>query len=257
MNKLAYIALGLVLSISAYSNDKTTQGNNSATVISDMRSTLDKETAATLTENDKSLAKQWMLSETDWIKYKKIMSGPRGVWSPGLDPITALGVSETDLQERKRYAELWIKIETRRAELEMAFEVERQRAASRILGDQLAVNNSSWIQAWEQKRVEVNKQVVLFVDSNCKEDCKLMFDELHASVGDNARLDIFFKQGATSDDIGQWASFMKIPPDVVRSREITLNFDEGKSAEMEINMTALPQVRVIDLKTGAIKATYK
>lgn len=257
MNKLAYIALGLVLSIGAYANDKTTQGNNSATVISDMRSTLDKETAATLTENDKSLAKQWMLSETDWVKYKQIMSGPRGIWSPGLDPITALGVSETDPQERKRYAELWIKIETRRAELEMAFEVERQRAASRILGDQLAVNNSSWIREWEQKRIEINKQVILFVDPDCKDDCKLMFEELHASVGNNARLDIFFKQGATSEAIGQWASFMKIPPEVVRSREVTLNFDEGKSAEMDVDMAALPQVRVIDLKSGAIKATYK
>lgn len=257
MKKLTYIFFGIAVSINTYANDKTTQGNNSATVISDIRSTLDKETEATLTENDKSLAKQWMLSETDWVKYKKIMSGPRGIWSPGLDPLTALGVSETDPQERKRYAELWIKIETRRTELEIAFEVERQRAASRLLGDQLPVNNSSWIREWEQKRVEVNKQVLLFIDSNCKEDCKLMFEELRASVGDNARLDIFFKQGANSEVIGEWASFMKIPPDVVRSREITLNFDEGKSVEMDVDMAALPQVRVIDLKSGAIKATYK
>ncbi|WP_444928296.1 TIGR03759 family integrating conjugative element protein (plasmid) [Microbulbifer sp. TRSA002] len=257
MNKLAYIVLGLAVSTYVYANNQTTQGNNSATVISDMKSTLDKETAVTLTEKDKNLAKQWMLLETDWVKYKEIMSGPRGIWSPGLDPITALGVSETDPQERKRYAELWIKIESRRAELEMAFEVERQRAASRVLGDQLAVNNSSWIRQWEQKQVEVNKQVVLFVDSNCKEDCKTMFEELHASVGDNARLDIYFKQGATSEGIGQWASFMKIPPEVVRSREVTLNFDEGRSAELEVDMAALPQVRVIDVKSGAIKATYK
>ncbi|QFT57173.1 TIGR03759 family integrating conjugative element protein [Microbulbifer sp. THAF38] len=257
MNKLAYIVMGLAVSTYVSANNQTTQSNNSATVISDMKSTLDKEAAVTLTEKDKKLAKQWMLLETDWVKYKEIMSGPRGIWSPGLDPITALGVSETDPQERERYAELWIKIESRRAELEVAFEVERQRAASRVLGDQLAVNNSSWIRQWEQKRVEVNKQVVLFVDSNCKEDCKLTFEELHASVGDNARLDIYFKQGATSEGIGQWASFMKIPPEVVRSREVTLNFDEGKSAELGIDMAALPQVRVIDLKSGAIKATYK
>ena len=169
MKKLAYIVLGFLVTTGAYANNQSTQGSNSATVISDVKSTLDKEAAAPLTEKDRSLARQWMLSETDWVKYKQIMSGPRGIWSPGLDPITALGVSETDPQERKRYAELWIKMETRRAELEMAFEVERQRAANRILGNQLAVNNTSWIREWEEKRVEVNKQVILFVDSECKE----------------------------------------------------------------------------------------
>ena len=257
MKKVTVLLIGMTLSVSAIANNQHTQDSMSETVISDTRSTLDKEAAAKLTEHDKSLAKQWMLSETDWAKYKKIMSGPRGIWSPGLDPITALGVSETDPKERKRYADLWIKMETKRAELEIAFEVERQRAASRILGNQLAVNNSSWISEWQQKQAEVNKQVVLFVDSECREDCKSMFEELHASVGDNARLDIYFKQGASSDDIGQWASFMKIPPEVVRARGVTLNFDEGKSTEFSVDMAALPQVRVVDLKSGSVTATYK
>lgn len=257
MKKLATILIGLVISAGAVADNQGTQDSTSATVISDMKSTLDKEASTKLTERDKSLAKQWMLSETDWVKYKQIMIGPRGIWSPGLDPITALGVSETDPQERKRYAEIWIKVESRRAALEIAFEVERRAAAQRINGDQLAVNNESWIRDWERKRVEVNKQVILFVDSGCREDCETLFQELHTSVGENARLDIFFKQGASSDDIGQWASFMKIPPEIVRNRGITLNFDEGKSGELKIDMVALPQVRVIDLKTGAITATYK
>ena len=197
MKKLAYIVLGLLVTTGAYADNQSTQGSNSTTVISDMKSTLDKEAVASLTEKDRSLAKQWMLSEIDWVKYKQIMSGPRGTWSPGLDPITALGVSETDPQERKRYAEIWIKIESRRAELEMAFEVERQRAAKNIFGNQLAFNNTSWIQEWEEKRVEINKQVILFVDSECKETCKSMFEELYESIGSNARLDIFFKEGAS------------------------------------------------------------
>ena len=121
----------------------------------------------------------------------------------------------------------------------------------------MAVNNASWVQEWQRKQDEVVKQVVLFVDPECREECKPTFDDVHASVGDNARLDIYFKQGATSEDIGQWASFMKIPPEVVRSRGITLNFDEGKSAEFGIDIAALPQVRVVDLKSGAVIATYE
>src|SRR5688572_10050093 len=154
MKKLTTILIGLAISTSVVAENQDTHDITSATVVSDMKSTLDKLAPTVLTEQDRSLAKQWMLSETDWVKYKKIMSGPRGIWSPGLDPITALGVSETDSQERKRYAELWIKMETRRVELEIAFEVERRLAGTRIHGNQLAVNNASWIREWEQNRVE-------------------------------------------------------------------------------------------------------
>ena len=72
MKKLAYILLGFWVATGAYANNQNTQGSNSATVISDMKSTLDKEAASSLTEKDRSLAKQWMLSETDWVKYKQI-----------------------------------------------------------------------------------------------------------------------------------------------------------------------------------------
>ena len=121
----------------------------------------------------------------------------------------------------------------------------------------MAVNNGSWIEEWERKRDEINEQVMLFIDSDCQEDCRDMYKGLYASVGDNARLDIYFTAGATSDDIGQWASFMKIPPEEVRQRHVTLNFDEGKSTSLNINMDSLPQVRVVDIKTGTVTATYK
>lgn len=257
MRKLTPFALAVFISTGAYATNSETPGSHSETLISGFKSTLDKEAAASLSEKEKSLAKQWMLTESDWVKYKQIMTGPRGIWSPGLDPITALGVSETDTQARKYYAELWIKMESRRAELEMAFEVERQRAASRILGNQLAVNNTSWIAEWEEKRVEINKQVLFFVEANCTEACKSKFNEVSAAIGHNARLEIYFKQGASSEDIGQWAAFMKIPPDVVRAKKIVLHFDEGKSTELGIDMSKLPQLRVIDRKSGAETATIK
>ena len=143
-----------------------------------------------------------MLSDQDWIKYKAIMSGPRGVWSPGLDPITALGVSETEPVERSRYADIWMTIESRRAELELAFEVERQKAAKRILGDQLVINNKDWIRRWNEERSAVTQQVVLFVSTACKEECREMFDGLVDSIGTHARLDIFFVSGSSSKEIG-------------------------------------------------------
>jgi integrating conjugative element protein (TIGR03759 family) len=144
MNKGLLIVLSLVLSVSTIV-EAGSKRKNSENVISGNSSSLDMNAMPLLTEHERSLAKQWMLKETDWVKYKQLMSGPRGIWSPGLDPITALGVSETDQKERKRYAELWIKVESRRAELELAFEVERQLAAKKILGDKLLVKNTQWI----------------------------------------------------------------------------------------------------------------
>jgi len=257
MKTLSIILFGLLVSFDLYASQRNVRDTESSTVLTDSMSTLGSVSSMLLTDLDKSLAKQWMLKDSDWIKYKKIMSGPRGIWSPGIDPITALGVSETDPVERKRYAEIWIRMETRRAELEIAFEVERQRAARLIHRDQLAVNNQPWIQEWENKRVEVTKQVSLFIEVDCIDDCQAMFNELRASVGENARLDVFFKQGASSEEIGEWASSMNIPPETVRDRRITLNFDEEKSSSMEVDMSSLPQVRVTDLKTGEVSVTYK
>ena len=48
MKKLAYILLGFWVATGAYANNQNTQGSNSATVISDMKSTLDKEAASGL-----------------------------------------------------------------------------------------------------------------------------------------------------------------------------------------------------------------
>jgi integrating conjugative element protein (TIGR03759 family) len=256
MKKRSLIALSLVLSVSTIV-DAGSKRKDSENILSGNSSSLDMNAMPLITEHERTLAKQWMLKETDWVKYKQLMSGPRGIWSPGLDPITALGVSETDEAERKRYAELWIKIESRRAELELAFEVERQIAAKKILGNKPLVNNAKWIKDWEKNRAEINEQILLFVDVDCKEECKDLFDEIYASVAKNARLDIYFVNDASTSDIGKWAAFMKIPPEVVRSKTVTLNFDDGESSKMNIDTSKIPQVRVVNLKTGETTATYK
>jgi integrating conjugative element protein (TIGR03759 family) len=239
-----------VLSLAAHSDINTSSRD---------ASTLDLNTKlkSTLTDYERNLASQWQLTDDDWVKYKQIMSGPRGTWSPGIDPLTALGVSATDESERKRYAELWIKVETSRAELEIAFEVERQAAAKRLLKGQLAINNSEWIKAWEENQERIDTRVDLYVDSNCTDECKSEFTELWGSIGDNATLDIYFKDGASSDDIGRWAAFMDIPPESVRSRTVTLNFDKGRSLETGIQYDSNINVRVLDVKSGSVTDTFK
>jgi integrating conjugative element protein (TIGR03759 family) len=60
------------------------------------------------------------------------MSDQRGIWSPGLDPITALGVSADTAAERKRYAELYVRTEFERTRKELAFQLAVDNAWARL-----------------------------------------------------------------------------------------------------------------------------
>ncbi len=252
MNKAALSFVFVILMLSVQSTERQSDIQDTATNDSTVQ-----HGHSSLTQEETNLARLWMLTDNDWKKYKSLMSGPRGIWSPGLDPITVLGVSETNESERRRFAEIWMKIETRKVELELAFEVERMAAAKRLHGKTKLVKNDDWIAAWAKKHSEVRTKVSLFVDDRCVDnECKQYFNSLKNSVGDNAVLDIYFSEGATSDSAGDWASEMNIDPEVVRSRAITLNFNKGTSDLMGVDMTKLPQVRVLDVRSGEVKETF-
>mgnify|MGYP001046682619 CR=1 FL=1 len=210
-----------------------------------------------LTQEEQSLARQWKLTDSDWEKYKEIMSGPRGVWSPGLDPITALGVHESDPVERRRYATIWMEMEIKRTELELAFEVERMNVSKRLLMGQKVVKNESWIEQWQRKQSAIQNEVMLFVDVGCTEKCEELFNEVaKSSTSGGNRLNVFFNAGATAEDIGKWAQGMGIDPQIVRDRYITLNFDEGQFAQFNIAQAELPEVRVKNVETGRVTETF-
>jgi integrating conjugative element protein (TIGR03759 family) len=77
-------------------------------------------------------ARVWGLSDQEWRKYQQVMSDQRGIWSPGLDPITALGVSADTAAERKRYAELYVRTEFERTRKELAFQLAVDNAWARL-----------------------------------------------------------------------------------------------------------------------------
>ena len=48
-------------------------------------------------------ARTWGLSEAEFRRYQGLMAGRRGQWSPGLDPITALGVSKDSAKKHQNF----------------------------------------------------------------------------------------------------------------------------------------------------------
>lgn len=77
-------------------------------------------------------AQQWGLTDSEWQHYQQLRQGERGIWSPGLDPLTALGVEANSDAERQRYAELLARKEHQRVEKELAFQRAYSQAWKRL-----------------------------------------------------------------------------------------------------------------------------
>ncbi|WP_454834068.1 TIGR03759 family integrating conjugative element protein [Rahnella aceris] len=188
--------------------------------------TVNSATSTTSTASslqDKSLqsqSQQWGLSDTEWQKYQQLKQGKRGIQSPGLDPLTTLGVESDSVSERRRLAELWVKEEYQRTEKELAFQREVNAAWSRLYPNALSVNmgNASGLAH------DTNGRMALFVRDNC-ERCDA---RLAAVLADNRPVDIYLVGSDGKDDtVRKWAVSHNIPVDRVRSRQITLNHDRG------------------------------
>lgn len=165
-------------------------------------------------------AQQWGLSDSDWSRYQMLMKGDRGIMSPGLDPLTALGVETDNSAERRRLAELWVKHEYQRTEKELAFQRDVNAAWLRLYPETLAVNmgaNAAGIAHDTQGRL------ALFL----KENCSRCDARLAAVLADNRAVDMYLVGIDSDDGLRAWAVKHNIPVEKVRSRQITLNHDNG------------------------------
>jgi hypothetical protein len=80
-------------------------------------------------------AANWGLTEQEWSRFERIQAGPRGFWSPNLDPLTALGIEAESDQARQRYAELQVTLEAKRAERELAYQNAYNAAWAKLFPD--------------------------------------------------------------------------------------------------------------------------
>jgi len=179
---------------------------------------LQENTSSTLSTQQQ--AQQWGLSDSDWSRYQTLMKGERGIMSPGLDPLTALGVETDNSAERRRLAELWVKHEYQRTEKELAFQRDVNAAWLRLYPETLAVNigaNAAGIAHDTQGRL------ALFL----KENCSRCDARLAAVLADNRPVDLYLVGIDSDDGLRAWAVKRNIPVEKVRSRQITLNHDNG------------------------------
>ncbi|MDC9607300.1 TIGR03759 family integrating conjugative element protein, partial [Xenorhabdus griffiniae] len=121
----------------------------------------------------KSQAEQWKLSADEYQRYEQLMKGPRGIQSPGLDPLTTLGIEAENDTERRRYAEQWVKSEFARTEKELRFQREVDAAWQRLFPGVLPVNMTT--------SRETNGRLALFVRAKDCPQCETRLSEVLAA----------------------------------------------------------------------------
>lgn len=175
---------------------------------------------ANLTER---LARDWGLQTEELERYRQLMQGPLGVYSPNLDPLTALGIEARTDDERRRYAELQVQAEGRRVEKTLAYQRAYDDAWKRLhptlqpviltdAGDSLATTSTPG-------------RMAVFVKDDCL-PCDQRVRQLQAA---GTTFDIYVV-GSRQDDtrIRQWAANVGIESAKVHAKVITLNHDAGR-----------------------------
>ncbi|WP_249978016.1 TIGR03759 family integrating conjugative element protein [Vreelandella olivaria] len=191
-------------------------------------------------------AQEWGLEEQELDRYEQLMQGSRGIWSPGLDPVTALGIEAETEQDRRRYAELLVQIEKERVERELAFQRAYDEAWARLYPNDLPitpflVNEGAGesIAFFGSIPTSSSSRLSVHVAAGGCTRCDETIDQLLAS---GTPMDVFVVDSDGDDNvIRTWARDRSIPVSRVQSREITLNHGQ---AQPSLGVTAdnVPQV---------------
>lgn len=189
----------------------------------DSRVAQSQERTASASALDERQARDWGLQADEWARYQQLMQGPLGVYSPNLDPLTALGIEARTDEERRRYAELQVQAEARRVEKTLAYQRAYDAAWQRLYPTLQPVDLT------DTGRVSTgaspSERLAVFV----KEGCPACEQQVRQLLTEDAAFDLYMV-GSRQEDarIRQWAARMGIDPDKVRERVITLNHDAGR-----------------------------
>ena len=150
------------------------------------------------------------------------------MYSPNLDPLTALGIEARTEQERRRYAELQVEFERRRVAKLLAYQRAYDDAWQRLHPTQLRINASTALSTRLSSKPlasPIERRPAVFVRSDC-EACDRRVQQLQ-TAGD--AFDIYMLDSQNDDAlIRRWAARAGIDPAKVRTGTITLNHDAGR-----------------------------
>jgi integrating conjugative element protein (TIGR03759 family) len=184
-----------------------------------------REQPMAIERTDEQHARSWGLSTEEWARYRALMQGPLGIYSPNLDPLTALGIEARSEQERQRYAELQVQAEAHRVEKLLAYQRAYDDAWQRLHANMPRVILPDAGPAFSPVTPAANERIAVFVKDACAA-CDQTTLRLQAA---GMEFDIYVVDSRADDArIRAWAQRIGIDPAKVRSGQVTLNHDSGR-----------------------------
>lgn len=188
------------------------------------RTTSSVESPSRIATSDEARARAWGLGTDEWTRYEQLKRGPLGIYSPNLDPLTALGIEARSDAERQHYAELQVHAEAQRVQKELTYQQAYDAAWKRLYPDQTPLRPLASAPRPGATLAHTTRLAV-FIKDDCAA-CDARVRQLQAS---GVAFDIYMV-GSRGDDgrIRAWAQRVGIDPAKVRARTITLNHDAGR-----------------------------
>lgn len=186
-----------------------------------------------LDASDQRRAEIWELSIDEWQRYQTLMEGIRGTVSvERISPVEVLGIHARDEAERRRYAEMWARMMHDDTERVLAFEQAYLAAWARLypgasIVDLGGLGAGSAVQE-PIPAMELGDRLMMFVGPDCRV-CDLALptaiERIRTSAG--VGLDLYLVGAGDDEAVRAWAQERRIPAELVRRRQITLNHDAG------------------------------
>lgn len=186
---------------------------------------------------DEKEAKRWGLSKTDWIKYKEIMNNTdAGFLFKDVDPITILGSYAETIEERTKYAALYVDREIERRQGARAFdnavneEIARRQPSLNLFKTTNQRLQTKLPESLQNQPTLKLIKTTLFVDAmHCENTCDKFVSDLVHSSGSFSILDIYFLNTNSNDSVVRnLASKWGITRDQIVNYHVTINHDNGQ-----------------------------
>lgn len=196
---------------------------------------------SSLSFSQEQLAHMYGLDMKQWQQYQTLLKGPRGLWSPNIHPLMALGMCRgIKKTERRRLAKQYATIHFERVKRELAFEHAVFEAGMKMYGhlplfreDVTQTKNSKFF----KKSINSSSRLQYFVRPNCA-SCR---ETLQAWLSEGRKFDLFIS--GNKKQITQFAKKMGISPLLV-PRQITLNSMSEKEMH-SLGIKTLPFIKHI------------
>ena len=154
-------------------------------------------------------AEAWGLSIAEWQRQTELRALSQGMLSADLTPLEVLGILTDNPADRRRYARLYA-------------------AQQRELLDRIAAFEADYLEEYaalnQRLSAGLNDRSTLVIDIDCvSTECRRQIAEALV-IAQNGAIDMYVV-GSAGDNaaVRKWAATNRIPPDLVRQRQITLN----------------------------------